>query len=150
MYYPDTLPKELRDELQYYVNYPYWKCLNELLWNMYVQNASSTEGSTILGRRYTYFLTNSNIKHITVIKEGGHICMYDVYYQVLNTELVTTDVLAKCINLLYENRFNELSHIFRIGTMNKMLTNFGCKEQIVYYARELTSGHKTDFIVVKL
>ena len=42
-------------------------------------------------------------------------------------------------------------HIYlKIGKLNKTLANFGCREQIVYYARELTTGHKTDYIAVKL
>lgn len=146
--YIDILPKELRDELQYFINYPYWKCLNELLWYMYIQTTNVTEGSTILGQRYSYFLTKSDVKHITVIKGQG--LTYDIHYQIPNTELVTVYTLAKCITLLYQHRFDELSHILQIGTLNETLTNFGCKEQIVYYVRKFKGGHKSDFIAIKL
>ena len=57
------------------------------------------EGSTILGQRYSYFLTKTDVKHNHWLSKNKCL-IYDIYYQIPNTELVTVDALAKCINLL--------------------------------------------------
>lgn len=141
--YINTLPKELRTELQYYVNYPYWSTFNQLLkWNR-IQSFTSDELSVQLKQRCSHYFNELDIKYVEVLK-GSWWSLYEIYYQIPHTEVVTVDTLVKYINTVLNYRY--APHLADIGNLNVMLKELNCEEQIVAYSL----GTETKYVAVKL
>ena len=127
MNYIDSLPKELRNLLDYYKNYPYWNAFNELLKNHYCQSTTTDNLSSLLKEKFSGPLDALNIKYSENFErlQGNINKWYEAYYQVPETQIITVDILVKYINE------EPIINPYRIACINKVLKDSYCIMQIV-------------------
>ena len=113
--YIDALPKELRTELQYYINYRYWTVFNQLLKLNNIQSFTKDELPTQLKQRCSHYFSELNVKYVEVL-EGNWLSLFEIYYQIPETEVVTVDTLVKYINTVFNYRY--VPHLADIVKLN--------------------------------
>jgi|SRR5581483_7603410 len=136
--YIEALPKDLRDLLDYYFNYPYWTILNKICENVGVYSYNGEHGQQLLQHQtLTYFELNIHINYIH--KKVEKYNSYRCYYAVPETQLITLEKLLEFLNNCYRTydlKGDPFRIDYRIPHINEDLKNLSCKEQIVLYRIE--------------
>ena len=132
----NILPKDLKIELQYYTNYPYWFILNKMVReHSLLSSYISHELYELLYQNFGYSLDELNIKYIKILKRNDLI-LYEIYYYVPNSQLITLDTLVKFVNAIKPKQYNKV----QLGDVNRMLKEFDCLAQIVKHSIGIRSG----------
>ena len=133
--YIDSLPKELRNELQYFRRYPL-----------------SIEVSTYIGIRLSYDRTSETEDHfVTLVTDRKNLVVpgnlradvvlssdsFNAYIKILPTHLMTPITLAELLNKMRIHAYlSETGFINCISYLNALLTKYEFVEQLVYYPTE--------------
>lgn len=130
MSYLQSLPKELLNIIDLYLNVHFWIVLNQLLRLKYIQSWTSVDLPNVLKDRYASCLDELNVKYMEKLTCPGMI-LYEIYYQIPESQVITCDILLKYINGTF-NRYNNNELV--IAKANKTLKDIGCKKQIVLHS----------------
>ena len=144
MSYISVLPKELRNELTLYINFPYFKALNHLLKDYYVKISSPSfrvVSSCLLKLHYGSFLSELKIKYLEVMTDNL------LYYQIPDTEIVSSDLLFKFVNIIPRNPYDCTVIDYAFGRINQLFKDLSCKERMVRY---VNNTNMNDYVLVSI
>lgn len=125
MTYIDSLPKELRNELEFYNSYPIYSIINDYMYrklDIYVGNSDTniSEWESKWSQYIPNYLKTKVIRDRTLI-----------HYQLIPEQVLTLSTLVDLLKAC-TNRTSDLSYLWSLAIeFNKKLKEYGFKEQVI-------------------
>lgn len=134
MIYIDILPKELRDILDLYINFPLWCVFDKILRDNYIVTDGHNDLidiSKMLKENYAKHLDKSNIKYKEIFVGPYYKDRYHVHYELLSTQLVTIRTLVNYFNNVSNSSPSYAVSSYQIADINSLLRDLQWEEQIL-------------------
>ena len=133
MTYIDALPKELKNELQYFRNNIYRLILNRIYELQYVVGNNPDELTNIYLKLFLTPYIIPHVKYVPVYQKLNDSGSYIYYHQIPNTQLITRRIFLEFAN----SNTSRFGNSTPIKVVNNMLSNYGHAERLMDYHNRL-------------
>jgi len=141
--YFDTLPKELRLELQGYRNNMLTQFINEQFQNHGIHFGADdeVEGTTIMNH-YKNVIIPQELTSQVFIRKVSDAHHFKGCIEISSSQVMTFNILIQIYNNIYNNGiYPESDMIYFIKSINNRLKNDGWSERLLLYPNDYKSQH---------